>query len=82
MVRNRLSMVSGAGGNNSTLLFAVLKRKDLVERAPLLESPGALKIVELKENLLARHLRQLVRVRRGRKINVAVNTLPRLLNAA
>jgi hypothetical protein len=75
-----MTMRAGAGGDDAALFFVVGEGEDFVERAALLEGSGALEVVELEEDLLAGHARELVGVRRGREIDVVLDALPGLLN--
>ena len=70
-----LGVVAGAGGDDAAPALLVGEGKDLVERAALLESAGALQVVELEEDLLAGHLGEARGVAGGREINVAADAL-------
>src|SRR4029077_12263294 len=68
-----LGVISGRGRDHTLGAFCRAQREQLVQRAPLFESAGALEVVELQIDGVGGGLRKGLRTRAGRKVDGAAN---------
>jgi hypothetical protein len=75
VVSNSLSVVSGGGGDYSARTFFGGEREKFVQGSTLLESSGALLIVELEEDGIIGECREGFRISAGGKADGVADTL-------